>query len=266
MLLKPVNIAEGRLEADRLLAYDGELDYREAGGRAWLDLQGHPLVSASCWWDPAFGAAGEGVDRDGSVIAAVYTDDRGMAYLHRVLWLNRPAAAGPAAGSVSGAASGAGAGCADPDADDEATRQCRAVAEFLKTLHLPAVTVEINGIGRFLPGLLRRELRRAGSAAAVIEATSRKAKDQRILEAFDARLAAGALYAHRSVWGTPFLSEMRDWRPGLNRGHDDGLDAAAGCLLSEPVRLGRPATPPRPPDWRSGVKAVEGVAGFDPWA
>jgi hypothetical protein len=271
MMLRPVNIAEGRLDADRLLAYDGDLDYREAGGRAWLHLDGRPLVSASCWWDPAFGAAGEGVDRDGSVIAAVYTDDRGSSYLHRMQWLNRAAggvggvdmAGGvPKAGRRGAAGEGGAAGLVE---EDEATRQCRAVAGFLKALHLPAVTVEINGIGRFLPGLLRQELRRAGSAAAVIEATSRRAKDQRILEAFDARLAAGALYAHRSVWATPFVGEMRDWRPGLSRGHDDGLDAAAGCLLSEPVRLGRPATPIRPPDWRQGAAAGETVSGFEVW-
>ena len=260
MMLRPVSIAEGRLDPDRLKPYDGALDYREAGGRAWLSLNGRALVSASCWWDPAFGAGGSG-DRDGSVIAAVFTDDRGMAFLHRVQWLNRPGAGGARAGPDPESRLRPGL-----DDEDEATRQCRAVAAFVQALHLPAVMVEINGLGRFLPGLLRRELGRAGAAAAVIEATNRTAKDQRILEAFDARLAAGALFAHRSVWATPFVGEMRDWRPGVSRGHDDGLDAVAGCLLSQPVRLGRAAAAlPRPPDWRGVAQVTRAVTGFSPW-
>jgi hypothetical protein len=105
-------------------------------------------------------------------------------------------------------------------------------------LHLPAVHLEVNGLGRFLPGLLRNEIRRAGMACAVLERTSSRSKEARILDAFDAVLAAGRLWAHQSVWRTPFIEEMREWRPG-GRGRDDGLDAVAGCLLSEPVRLPR---------------------------
>jgi hypothetical protein len=65
---------------------------------------------------------------------------------------------------------------------------------------------------------------------------------RRILDAFDARLAAGMLHAHRDVWATPFVSEMREWRAEGDGTRDDGLDAVAGCLLSEPVRF---ASPPR---------------------
>ena len=55
-------------------------------------------------------------------------------------------------------------------------------------------------------------------------------------------LAAGRLHAHRDVWATPFVAEMREWRPGT-RARDDGLDAVSGCLLAEPVRLPRLAPP-----------------------
>ena len=29
---------------------------------------------------------------------------------------------------------------------------------------------------------------------------------------------------------------MREWKPG-GKSHDDGLDAVAGCLLAQPIRM-----------------------------
>lgn len=243
MMLRPVSLSEGRLDPDRLRYYADELDYREGNGEAVLMLGARRLVSASCWWDPAYGAPGRG---DASVIAAVYTDQAGDYWLHGVRYLEH-----------------------DPnktDAVDEATQLCRQVAAFVRAHFLAAVTLETNGLGRFLPGLLRRELSLAGIPAAVVEKASRSGKDQRILDAFDAPLAAGRLHAHRSVWDTPFIGEMREWRPGA-KGRDDGLDAVSGCLLSEPVRLSRrPATDAKDvrarANWRGGG-AFKAVTQFD---
>jgi hypothetical protein len=100
------------------------------------------------------------------------------------------------------------------------------------------LSVETNGLGKFLPSLLRREMEELGIACAVVEKYSSTAKDKRILEAFDAPLAAGRIYVHDSVHRTPFITEMREWRPA-SKAPDDGLDAVAGCLLTEPVRLSR---------------------------
>ena len=236
MQLRPINIVDSRLDPGRLRWYEDGLGYRETGGQAVLTLGAVRLVSASCWWDPAFGARGRG---DGSVLAAVYSDESGNQYLHAVVWLN-------------------GEACeAGHDAQDEATRQCRAVADHVRALHLPFVAVETNGIGRFLPGLLRRVLKEAGVKCAVREIVSRRPKDVRILEGFDAVLAAGALWAHNSIGATPFCTEMREWRPGAQRGHDDGLDAVAGALSLEPVRIKRVRPPQGRPDWRPGSAPVQ---------
>ncbi|CAA7613096.1 conserved hypothetical protein [Candidatus Terasakiella magnetica] len=228
MMLRPVNIADGRLDPDRLRLYEGDLSYAEGNGVPLLTLGGRRMVSASCWWDPAYGAPGKG---DSSVVAAVFTDDQGEYWLHGIRYVTHDLA-------VTGI--------------DEATQLCRQVAAFASELHLPAIHLETNGLGRFLPGLLRRELAVSGIACAVIEANSHRAKDQRIVDAFDAVLAAGALHAHRSVWSTPFIGEMREWQPG-GKCRDDGLDAVAGCLLGQPVRLARPfgGAAPRP-NWRPG--------------
>ena len=237
MLLQPVNIAEGRLDPDRLKSYDHDLVYTEANGEAKLMLGPRRLVSASCWWDPSFGSPEKG---DASVIAVLFTDDEGDYRLHAVRYLEH-----------------------DPhlvESVDEATQLCRQVAAFVLRHYLPAVTLETNGLGRFLPGLLRRELVAAGLQCAVLEKASHRSKDLRIVDAFDAVLAAGRLHVHRGVFSTPFVTEMREWRPGA-KGRADGLDAVSGCLLAEPVRLPRLA-PPAAKDIKARANWRPGAQGF----
>ena len=177
------------------------------------------MVGASCWWDPSVGRPDRG---DASVIAAVFTDAEGGYWLHAMRYLKSDRR--------------------QAEQIDEATQLCRAVVQFVDEFHQPSVTIETNGIGQFLPAMLRRELAAAGRAVGVREATSTRRKDDRILDAFDPLLAARALRVHADVWRTPFIAELREWLPG-GKGRDDGLDAVSGCILSQPVRLGRPLPP-----------------------
>jgi hypothetical protein len=218
MMLQQVAEAAARLDPALVVRYGEEPEYREAAGRAQLSLLGRRLVSGGGFWDPAYGRPGTG---DASVLAATYADGEGNHFLHRMAYLAH-----------------------DPDSQvDPATQQCRAVAALARELLLPAVRVETNGIGRFLPALLRREIARAGAPCAVVEHTSRQSKALRILAALEPALAARRLHAHEGVFRTPFPAEMAGWRPDApNAVRDDALDALAGCLLSEPVRL--PLVPP----------------------
>lgn len=243
MMLQPRNPAEGRLDPDQLDSYDADLVYSEGNAEARLTLGDRRLVSASCWWDPSYGSPGKG---DSSVVAAVFTDEQGDYWLHKIRYVEH-----------------------DPELEsaiDAATQMCRQIASFVQELYLPAVNLETNGLGKFLPGLLRQQLRKAGLAVPVFERASTRNKDLRILEAFDAVLAAKRLHAHRSVWESPFVSEMREWRPG-GKNRDDGLDAVAGCLLCEPVRLPRGPwllsnkTPSRP-KWRPGLGTTQANTEF----
>jgi hypothetical protein len=226
MMLTPGHAHDQRLDPDRLVRYDAPLELHGVNGAPALTIAGRRMVGTSCWWDPALARPTRG---DASVVAAVFTDGSGGYWLHGITYLRL-----------------------DPErlaAEDEAAQLCRQVIGFLRAQHQPAIAVETNGLGRYLPALLRRELAAAGLAVTVSEQVSVTAKDQRILNAFDPLLAAGALHVHASVWETPFIREMREWLPG-GRGRDDGLDAVSGCILAQPVRLGpRPATPPRA-DWR----------------
>ncbi|HZF75302.1 MAG TPA: phage terminase large subunit [Acetobacteraceae bacterium] len=218
MMLEALAPEAARLDPALVARYAAEPEYREANGRGLLSLMGRRLVSGGGWWDPAFGRAGAA--GDGSVLAAVYADAEARFHLHRLAWITQ-----------------------DPDAaEDPATQQCRQVAAIARDLMLPVVRVETNGLGRFLPALLRREMARAGAACAVLEETSRRPKAERILAAFDPVLAARRLSAHEGVFRTPFPREMAEWRPDARGARDDALDAVAGCLLAEPVRL--PSLPP----------------------
>ena len=132
---------------------------------------------------------------------------------------------------------------------DEATQLCRQAAAFVRIKEQPSLSIEVNGVGGFLPSILRRELGAAGLAIQVVEETSSRRKSDRILAAFDPVLAARRLRAHVSVWQTPFIEEMREWSPiGQNR--DDGLDAVSGCLLGQPTRIRGALLGGHRPDWR----------------
>ncbi|MBU6234527.1 MAG: phage terminase large subunit [Alphaproteobacteria bacterium] len=219
MMLQAQPIEDGRLQVSALQWYADEIVYTEANGQPNLHVAGRRMLACSAWWDPAFGHGG-----DGSVVAVVYTDGAGEYWLHKLVYLKTSAGM----------------------QEDEATQQCRAIAALCRQYHVPSVTIEINGIGRFLPAILRREV--AGRVA-VVEASSRKAKDIRILEGFDAVLAAKALHVHESIRQTPFPDEMRDWKPQQSGKHDDGLDAVAGALLQAPVRVGASPKGVRPRSW-----------------
>jgi hypothetical protein len=194
MLLRPVDIAEGRLDPDRLRLNEDELGLQSRQCEALLRLGapaaglGLVLVGSGLW----------GTERpgDGSVVAALFTDEGGDHWLHRVAYLTHdPARVAEV---------------------DEATQLCRQVAAFLRDTHLPGVTLETNGRGRFLPGLRRREIAAAGLACAVVAKASTRAKDLRIVDAF--RRRTGGRPPARppaAVWNTPFIA--RDARVASRR-------------------------------------------------
>lgn len=235
MLLQPKRPEAARLDPASLERYDHEVDLVERNRRPELSIGGVRMVAASTWWDPAFGNPKKG---DGSTIAAVFIDADGNYWLHRVLYIK-----------------------IDPASSvDPATQQCRQVARLLAELHLPSISLESNGIGAFLPGILRRELSRQGVAASVVSVSSRESKSKRILSALEAPIAAGMVRLHGSVWRTPLIGEFREWHPE-SRGHDDGLDAVAGAIAATPVRLPLVSSIRGTADWRRAA-AVTADADF----
>ena len=82
MMLRAVNIMEGRLNPDLLRYYDAPLEYAKEMNTLFIGQ--HKIVGASCWWDPAFGKAGG----DNSVVAVLFGDEGGNYYLHHIAYLS----------------------------------------------------------------------------------------------------------------------------------------------------------------------------------
>ncbi len=208
MMLDPVPLGESRLDVRRLKFFNDPLIYNEANGQGILRIGGKQMIGVSCWWDPSFGSP----SGDKSVVACVFFDTVGNTYLYRLDYLTVP------------------------EAEEATAWQCGCVRQLAEECFIPAIHLETNGIGKFLPALLRQEFARHRTACAVVEEISRQNKAARIIAALDAPLMNGSFWVHESVKQTPFLNEMQDFLPN-GTAHDDGLDAVAGCLLSEPVRL-----------------------------
>ena len=240
MMLAPGHHGEIRLDPGRLVRYEAPLALHQGNGTPVLTIDGRRMVGTVCWWDPALARPKGG---DASVVAAVFADDGGGYWLHGIRYLR-----------------------VDErrlNEEDLATQLCRQVITFACEHEQPGITVETNGLGRFLPTLLRRELAVQGLGLAVLEQVSTTAKEQRILTAFDPLLAAGALRAHASVWETPFIHAMREWQPG-GRAADDGLDAVSGCILAQPVRLGTRAVASTRREWRHRGTLQARTEGWSP--
>lgn len=211
MMLKPVNIADSVLDPDRLVAYDENLCLQFSNGKQVLKIGDKKMISAACWWDPSF-ACGE--KSDNSVVACVFCDENGKFWLNDLEYIKVQETAD----------------------EDSATLQCEKVVQFVKRNYLPSICIEVNGIGKFLPGILKQVLKKHKVKTAVLESSSHKNKEVRIMEAFDVVLANKALYVHSKIWQTSFVEEMREWGKD-KKNKDDALDAVAGCLLSHPVRV-----------------------------
>lgn len=213
MMLKPVSLVDGRLDADKLVPYDWNLEPPNLA-RPWFQLGPHRLRSLRIWWDPALGLRDKRRRKagDGSVAVLLGEDGEGRFFIHRALYLSVPAESEAEAGAA----------------------QCRALADMVAQSGTTSIHLEVNGIGAFLPETLRRTLAERGLAQArVTEQRSVQTKVDRILGHIDGPLHASLLYAHASVIAGPLGREMREWRP-RGRSHDDGLDALAGAISTCP--------------------------------
>jgi hypothetical protein len=247
MMLAPVAPEQCRFDPAKLRRYDGEIDYRQSQGRASLWLEGHKLASIRVWWDPSFG---QPTKSDRNAIAVLYQDEAGAYWLHRVHYFaHDPVLAAK-----------------HPAEHAEADQLCRAAARFAHEIGAPAITVEDNGLGKMLPGLLRKALAAIDPTIGVVAHHSNTPKSERILAALDVPLAAGLLHAHASVCDGPFAEELREWQPdGKADQADDGIDAVAGAILAEPVRLGPfPRAPGAHGDWRPSGHVHRARTDFQP--
>lgn len=207
--LMAVNTQDSILDPSLVKTYSSEIFFSRANGVRYATLgpNGKRIASVSAFWDPSLSKA----RGDNSVLSIVFSSDDGHYYIHRAF-------------DVSGTA-------------DE---QCEAVKRACIDYQVPIVRIETNGIGALLPQLFLKHTR--GTGIGVEGVYSKEQKSQRIIEAFEAPLAASLIYVHEDVINTPFLEQLRDFDPktaGFSTTRNDFIDATASAIRSTPIRIGR---------------------------
>lgn len=237
---KPVH--ETRLDPARLKAYAVEPVIRPANGGVVMMLGNARIVGASCKWDPSSGK----LRSDVSGLAVVLQDEVGNRYWHRSVALR---------GEVAELAE---------DGKTIIGGQVHQIAQIVKALHLPRVVIETNGAGTFAAAYLKAALKQARLQCGVGEVHETGNKNRRILDAIEAPLSSGTLWAHVSVVRGPAFAQMRDWNPAVSEQPDDYIDAFAGAITQTPERIGAHVSGLNAPDtgadhWRpaGGVHTVE---------
>lgn len=214
-----------RLDPDRLIRYDVEPVIEMANGEVRMMLGRTQIVSATARWDCALGR----INGDASAFGVMLQNEAGIYFWHRSI-------------ALSG----------------DVFAQCRQIAAVCKELQLPRVVVETNGLGSMAVQVLRKEVKRLGVGVEDLHETADKNK--RILDAFEAPLSARVIWAHESTIAAVH-DEMKDWRPEVKEQPDNHLDAGAGALKDQPMRIGRSIGVPVPGQpagaWRPNHGTVE---------
>ena len=205
-----------RLDPERIRPYEIEPVIRRANGQPGMWLGSVRIVGASCRWDVALGK----VNGDDSVLSVVLTDEAGQLYWHRAVGLTGEIA------EFSGQAKN----------DAIVGGQVMQIRAVVEELQLTRVVVEVNGPGGFAAALLKRALR--GLQCGVTEDFATANKQQRILEAFEAPMSAGFLWAHTSVLDGPAWDQLIQFNPLAKNQADDFIDSGAGAIADTPVRIG----------------------------
>lgn len=210
-----------RLSPDLMRVYDCEPEIRRANDSVAMFMNGTQVVSATCRIDPASNKP----KSDTSAACLVFADGQGRYYWHRAV---------PLVGQIIDSVDAKGM---------IAGGMAEQVADLVEQFELGAVEVETNGIGGTWPALLRGILRKRGLQCGVREKVSSTSKVRRILGTVEPALRSGILHCHASVM-RQVEAEMRDWSPVVD-GRDDYLDALAGALATEPVRVGKSIAAPK---------------------
>ena len=239
MQLQCINPTESRLASDKAIVYKHGLHIYTANNVKHLKIDMVKMVSVSAVWDPAYG-----LDRgDKSVVACTFTGEDGKYYVQDLKILN-----------------------IDVNSNiDTARQQCIQVVDFIVKNNLPSIHIEKNGIGQFLPSLLKSVLAEKKVKASVLQYHSVTVKNERIVNAYDSRLDAGHLMVHSNVVDTGFLEQMADFNPTYKSNKDDMIDAVAGCLTFEPVRLSSINSGKRVGEWSRGANSSLVQKDFDVW-
>ncbi|VWD22471.1 phage terminase large subunit [Burkholderia contaminans] len=230
---KPIH--DSRLNPEHIKAYDVHPRIDTANRRVRMMLGNVQIVSGRAYWDPSKGKSGG----NASAFSLILDDGYGNHYWH-----------------VTESMSGELAEFSDERNTRIVGGQVMQVAALVRRFNIVQVCVETNGIGGFVPSVLKGALKQEGLRCAVKEVDQSQNKNERILAGLEAPLSSGVLWAHVDVLDGPMWDQMRDWNHRIKDQPDDYLDSAAGAILQAPVRInhlvGKP-TGDVGKDWRQSA-------------
>jgi hypothetical protein len=227
-----------RLDPNRIVPYDVEPRIVTANGECQMWLGSVQIVGCSLRWDPSAGK----VNSDISGVVLDLQDAAGRHYWHRAL---------PLVGEIA---------TTSEDGKTVTGGQVMQLCDQVEAFQIPRVTLETNGIGGFAGSFLRMALKQRRLACGITEVQAVANKNKRILEALEPIITSGMLWAHVSVLDGLLWDQMKDWNPAVANQPDDLLDAGAGAVTDQPVRIGKivgnPTSRARD-DWRPSGGAHE---------
>lgn len=228
---KPVR--EVRLDPDKLRLYEVEPVIEHANGTLRVMLGKARLEGFTAYWDVSLGK----VTSNASALSIVFTDLAGSLYWHRALNLTGELEELGPTGDLMGG-------------------QIKQLIDACRACGIHHVAIEVNGPGGFVPAIARRHCAPHGITVEEILVTTKK--NTRILDALEAPLSSGFLWAHRQVFDSGATAQMRQWDPSVKEQPDDYLDSAAGAVLMTPVRVARVVgTAAELPHWKRGTEQYE---------
>jgi hypothetical protein len=233
---KPVG--EVRLDPSRIQAYDCEPRFVTSNKVLTLWLGAVQIVGMSLRWDPSSGK----LNSDVSGVVLDLQDAYGRHYWHRVIGLT---------GDIA---------TTSDDGKKITGGQVMQLCDLIEAFRVPRVTVETNGIGGFAPAFLRMSLKQRKLACAITEVPAVQNKALRILEALEPLITGGMLWAHIDALEGPLWDQAKDFNPQTKNQPDDLLDAGAGAVTDQPVRVGKilgNVTRSVGDDWRPGSGVFE---------
>lgn len=236
-------VSDVRLSPDKLRIYDCEPMVGIANRQVVMWLEEAQIAGVSAVWDVASGK----LKSDKSVLGVVLQDTHGVRYWHRSQQL------------LGGVAEYAA------DGKEIIGGQVMQIANLVKELNIPKVTVLDRGIGFFTPTILRSCFTQLGIRCAVVTETEIENKNQKILGQIQGPLDAGKLWCHKDVHET-IEDQMESWNPKVTDQKDDDLDTLAECIKMQPERVvlvssGDDAV--RQENWRPNSGSYELKADYD---
>ncbi len=229
-LLQPYNPEDTVLDPSLISIYSHQLEVHESNGSVLARISDRRVMGVTAFWDPSMAK----LSTDDSVLAIVYSTEDGHYFIHR-------------AQKVLG------------DADE----QCNEVIALLKEHQVSHVVIETNGVGGFLPAIFRKAAEGSGVTCEGKATTQNKL--EKIMHAYETRLAGGYLHASAQVMNSPFRTQLRDFNHrSAGRAKDDFIDAVAMAILSQPIRIKSGHFGARLNSWQAAVYSGSIECSVDP--